>query len=174
MFRKNSLWRIIGLGLVMMVILACSVFQSAPKSIPPTDVPPTDVPPTVTPTEVPTPTATPMPFSIKKSAFEAEYDEHKRPCENEVDVEVHKASNGDLYFLFGGVMEIPLRGSSFVLWCYGAVHTWIGEATYEGYTFVSDEDDPLRFIVDKNKGYLYVSGTGSVTLPDGTEVTLPR
>jgi hypothetical protein len=60
------------------------------------------------------------------------------------------------------------------LWCYGAKHTWIGKLTYAGYTFASDENDPLQFVVDKNKGYAYIKGKGAVTLPDGTIVPLPR
>jgi hypothetical protein len=134
----------------------------------------TPVPPTATPTNEPTPTATPEPFAIQDRALEAEYENHKVDCKNEVDVEIHLAGNGELYFLFGGVMQIPLRGSDFVLWCYSAEHTWIGEATYAGYTLASDEDNPLRFRVDEDAGYLYVSGEGTVTMPDGTRVTLPK
>lgn len=174
MNHKRTLQQIIGIIIVMVLILACGALQSAPTQVPPTDVPPTEVPPTSTPTEMPTPTPKPQPFSIQDTVFEAEYEEHKTNCKNEVDVEAYKGEDGKLYFLFGGEMVIPLRGSGFVLWCYGAEHTWIGEATYEGYTFASNENNPLRFKVDKNKGYEYISGEGSITMPDGTKVTLPR
>jgi hypothetical protein len=59
------------------------------------------------------------------------------------------------------------------VWCHGLRHVWIGEATLEGYTFDSSPDDPLQFVVDRDKGYYYEQGTGSVTTPDGEVVTLP-
>ncbi len=56
----------------------------------------------------------------------------------------------------------------------GATHTWVGRATLYGYVFESDKDDPLRFAIDEDKGYYYVSGKGTITMPDGTVVKLPR
>lgn len=94
-------------------------------------------------------------------------------CKNEVDVEIFIGEDGELYFLLWGEMVIPLRGTDFVLWCYGAKHTWQGEATYAGYTFESSPDDPLQFVVDRDKGYYYKQGTGTVTMPEGEVVTLP-
>ncbi len=59
------------------------------------------------------------------------------------------------------------------IWCHGLTHMWVGEATYAGYTFKSSQDDPLYFVVDRQKGYYYIKGSGTVTEPDGKVVTLP-
>ena len=59
------------------------------------------------------------------------------------------------------------------IWCYGAKHTWMGNLTYGDYTFDSDDNSPLQFVLDRVKGYTYLSGTGSVTKPDGKTVELP-
>ncbi|MFZ2098056.1 MAG: hypothetical protein WAV05_15595, partial [Anaerolineales bacterium] len=74
-------------------------------------------------------------------------------------------------FSVGGT--ISMRDGRFTLWCYGAKHTWIGTLSYAGYTFASDGNDPLQFVVTKNQGYVYVGGKGTVKSPDGTVVTLP-
>ena len=58
-------------------------------------------------------------------------------------------------------------------WCNGTIHVWKGKVTYEGYTFESSTDDPLQFAVDKDKGYRYVEGKGTVTTPEGKVVELP-
>jgi hypothetical protein len=58
------------------------------------------------------------------------------------------------------------------IFCWGAKHTWIGTLTYEGYTFASDANDPLQFQVDENEGYVYLHGTGTVTMPDKSTVGL--
>jgi protein-disulfide isomerase len=55
--------------------------------------------------------------------------------------------------------------------CNGAKHTLIGKVSISGYLFDSDEQSPLQFRVGKG-GYAYVAGKGSVTMPDGTVVTL--
>jgi hypothetical protein len=126
-------------------------------------------------TVVPTRTNSPAPFAIQDDAFIAEYENHKINCIDEVDVEVHSTDNGKLFFLVGGEMGIPFRGSDFVMWCYGAEHTWmVDEATYEGYVITSHELNPLLFRVDKEDGYLYVSGEGTVTMPNGNIISLPR
>lgn len=162
---------------IILLLTGCGEVQAEPTATftaVPLTATLTPVPPTVAPTNEPTPTATPEPFAIQNRAFEAEYESHKEDCDPEVDVEIFLGGNDELFFLLGEKMIIPLRGSIFVLWCYSAEHTWIGEATYAGYTFASDEDNPLRFRVDEDAGYLYVSGEGTVALPDGTLVTLPR
>ena len=69
---------------------------------------------------------------------------------------------------------IPFINGQIVVFCYGAKHTWIGTLTYSGYTFTSDATDPLQFTVVKDQGYVYVGGTGTVTSPDGSVVTLPN
>jgi len=65
-----------------------------------------------------------------------------------------------------------MLNGGWAVFCYGAKHTWIGTLTYAGYTFASDANDPLKFIVDENKGYVYVGGKGSVTSPDGSIINL--
>ena len=62
---------------------------------------------------------------------------------------------------------------NWAIFCYGAKHKWIGTITYAGYTFASDQTDPLQFIVDQEQGYVYVKGKGSVTLPDKTIIAFP-
>ncbi len=152
---------------------------ATPTPIPPTPtftpVPPTatPIPPTATPTLVPPtptftpvpPTATPAPFAIQDKAFEADY---KGACETDAKI---MAVHGTSFSVKGSV---SIRDGRFTLWCYGAKHTWIGKLTYAGYTFASDANDPLQFVVDQYKGYAYVKGKGTVTFPDGTTVTLPR
>lgn len=58
-------------------------------------------------------------------------------------------------------------------WCHGFRHVMVGEVTHAGYTFTSSADDPLQFVVDRDKGYYYEQGTGTVTTPDGDVVSLP-
>lgn len=61
------------------------------------------------------------------------------------------------------------------LWGHGSKHMYIGEVKDigEGYSFKSAEDDPLQFKVDKDKGYTYVKGKGTVTTPNGRVINLP-
>lgn len=66
-----------------------------------------------------------------------------------------------------------------LLWCNGAIHTWVGKFSYGGYVFDSSESSPLQFQVTKSSGYLYVGGEGTVTGPGrkgkpGKPVNLPR
>jgi hypothetical protein len=66
-----------------------------------------------------------------------------------------------------------VKEKDMLLWCNGATHKWIGKFIYSGYTFDSDKENPLQFRVDKDKGYVYVGGRGTVTTPDGMVVKLP-
>ena len=59
------------------------------------------------------------------------------------------------------------------IWCDGLTHQFVGTVVAFGYEFESDPTDPLEFLVDKNQGYRYVSGKGTVTDPDGKVTTLP-
>jgi hypothetical protein len=68
---------------------------------------------------------------------------------------------------------ISIRNGKNVLWGYGAKHTWIGKLTYAGYTFDSDANNPLQFMVDKYKGYIYIKGKGKVTQPDRNVIIFP-
>ena len=43
----------------------------------------------------------------------------------------------------------------------------------KGYTFESQTDNPLTFILMETHGLVYISGSGSVTFPDGKNVKLP-
>ena len=85
-----------------------------------------------------------------------------------------ESKKGEYLVLAGGYVE-RINGK-FRLWCNGAKHTWIGKnEDIEGAIAIidSDKDDPLQFRVDRNKGYVYVKGTGVVTMPDGRSVKLP-
>lgn len=57
---------------------------------------------------------------------------------------------------------------------HGSINTWIGKNEIFGYTFDSDKDDPLKFRVDREKGYVYVKGKGIVTTPDGVTTKFPK
>ena len=150
---------------------------STPTPIPPTPTPaptatptPTPVPPTATPTPTPVPpTATPKPepLVIKGEAFEADGQE---PCSVDVAI-LEVVGEGLRIQVLSG--SIAIRQGGLTVWCYGAKHTWIGNLTYGGYTFDSDENSPLQFTLDQTDGYTYLGGKGSVTQPDGRVVELP-
>jgi hypothetical protein len=134
----------------------------------------TPIPPTATLTPTPTPippTAThtpePEPLVIEGEAFEADVQD---TCS--VDVAITEVVGDGLRIeVLSG--SIPIRQGGLTIWCYGAKHTWIGNLTYGGYTFESDVDTPLQFILDRNEGYNYLSGQGRVIQPDGSSVELP-
>lgn len=102
-------------------------------------------------------------FIIKDDAFQATYQEN---CK--VDVQIQASGNS---FRVSGQGEF--HNGEMVWLCYGAKHTWIGLVTYSGFSFSSDSNAPLQFKLDK-KGYVYLSGTGTITFPDGTVVNLPE
>ncbi len=60
------------------------------------------------------------------------------------------------------------------IWCHGLSHQFIGTVSLYGFTFNSDASEPLKFMVDRKKGYYYISGKGTVTDPDGKVTTLPK
>ena len=121
--------------------------------------------PTPTPTPAPTPTPSPQPFVINDPTFVPAVSDS---CDG--DVQITGVSGTGL--VVSG--DIPMINSQFVVFCYGAKSTWIGTLTYAGYTFASDASDPLQFTVVQGQGYVYTGGTGTVTSPDGSVVTLPR
>jgi hypothetical protein len=139
----------------------------------PTPIPPTatlTATPTPTPTLTPRPTATPtpQPLVIEGEAFEADVQD---TCS--VDVAITEVVGDGLRIeILSG--SIPIRQGGLTIWCYGAKHTWIGNLTYGGYTFESDSDTPLQFILDIEEGYSYLSGEGRVVQPDGSGVKLPQ
>ena len=109
-------------------------------------------------------TPTPKAFAIQDKKFEG----YQQECGTDVNI---TAIDGDSFAVSGGTLAY-INGS-WVVFCWGARHTWIGTLTYAGYTFSSDEKDPLQFMFDRDRGYVYVGGTGSVTLPDKTIVMFP-
>jgi hypothetical protein len=113
-----------------------------------------------------TPTATPEPFAIKDERFEANV---QQECKTDAKITDIQGNS----FTFGG-STISMIGGKWVIWCYGAKHTWIGTLSYAGYTFSSDANNPLQFMVDKARGYVYVTGKGSIKFPDGKVATLPK
>lgn len=138
--------------------------------VPPTStpVPPTSTPVPPTSTPVP-PTSTPTPFTLSGASFDADY---KGDCKD-VDVAI-TGVNGSSFSIKVLSGTVSIRGGKLTVWCYGAKHTWQGKLTYAGYTFASDASTPLQFMVDKDKGYIYIKGTGSVTFPDGKIAQLPN
>jgi len=134
---------------------------------------PTPVPVTATATDTPTPAPTrtprPAPLVFKGEAFEADA---QTACSN-TDVAITEVV-GDALRIEVLSGSISIREGGLTIWCYGAKHTWIGNLTYGGYTFISDEESPLQFILDRSKGYTFLSGKGTVVQPDGTSVELPQ
>jgi hypothetical protein len=108
------------------------------------------------------------PFAIKDESFAA-----SDACDGEGVLEL-RMEGGELKITSRDDMQIFMRQSGLPsAWCHGLRHVWIGEATHAGYTFESSPDDPLQFVVDRDKGYYYEQGTGTVTTPDREIVTLP-
>ena len=58
-------------------------------------------------------------------------------------------------------------------WCNGATQEFVGTVKVSGYTFESDTNKPLQFVVDRSKGFYYLAGKGSVTDPQGKVTTFP-
>lgn len=86
-----------------------------------------------------------------------------------------------------GMMEVSASGSARAVgdieynmisaglpsaWCEGMIHRLLDGAEISGYVFNSEAGDPLEFEVTRD-GYAYMSGTGSVTDPDGGVTDLP-
>jgi hypothetical protein len=175
---KTGLWIGLGIGLVVVCCAAAALVLFFERERLPAvaGLLATHTPrPTATPTATRTPLASPTPtqlpptptpkfFALTDSAFEANY---KDTCETDVTI---TAVQGTSFTVKG---KISMRNSQWVLWCYGAKHTWIGTLTYAGFTFTSDAADPLQFVIDQKRGYVYLGGKGSVTAPDGTVTKLP-
>lgn len=132
---------------------------------------------TLTPTSTSTPTSTPRPtktqlphtptlvtFVIPSGVFPLDT---KESCNTDASI----AGITDKGFMVGGTLS--MRNNVWVLWCPGAKHAWVGTLTYKGYTFASDESDPLKFMVDSQGAYKYIGGKGKVTQPDGKVIILP-
>jgi hypothetical protein len=81
---------------------------------------------------------------------------------------------GELGVTARGETQVSMRQSGMPsAWCHGFRHVWVGEVTHKGYTFKSSPDDPLQFVVDRDRGYYYEKGAGTVTMPDGKAIVLP-
>jgi hypothetical protein len=106
---------------------------------------------------------TPKSFVIQGEDFEADY---KGDCNTDAIIYSVNGSN----FEVGGTLS--LRNGEWVLFCYGAKHTWTGTQTYAGYVFESSENKPLIFLVTID-GYKYISGDGTISSPDGHVTKLP-
>lgn len=59
-------------------------------------------------------------------------------------------------------------------WFSGAEHIMMGKIALNNYVFDSDPNYPLTFKVVKEKGYVYVSGRGTITLPDHKIIELGK
>jgi hypothetical protein len=88
-------------------------------------------------------------------------------------IQISTTPTGDLHVQGKVTFRMGARGFEPVFWAPGVTHTWVGKNNILGYTFNSDTDWPLVFKVDEKKGYRYLRGKGSVTMPDGKVVSLP-
>jgi len=93
------------------------------------------------------------------------------PCHTDAEI---TASSSQGYQVKG---LVHFFGGQTHLWCNGAKHTWIGRhenIQLGAITLIdSDKENPLQFRIDKEKGYVYQKGKGTVTLPDGKVIKLP-
>lgn len=92
------------------------------------------------------------------------------------DGKVKISQNPDGTYHISGQVTVtfnPSGGYDQNIWADGVTHTWIGKCTYAGYVFDSHSGNPLVFRVDKDNGYTYVGGKGTVTAPGGQSTTLP-
>jgi len=104
------------------------------------------------------------PFEINDLKADKNY---QGKCSTEL---TFSSSNGQV--MSSGSMSTDTNGYSSA-WCEGAKHTYKGKVAFDGYTFESDGASPLQFEVDKTN-YVYVTGKGTITMPDGTIVSLPK
>ncbi len=160
--------------LLSFFMMSCGVgqlFEPSPTPMPTSTPRPTQTPkPANTATPQPTATLEEIPlgngtaYIIPAGTFDLDTQDS---CSTDVNLMDYDGKS------FGTSGTISMRGGNFVLWCPGAKHTWIGSLTYEGYTFASDENDPLTFTLDIQGAYQYVSGTGQVIHGSET-ITLPQ
>jgi len=80
--------------------------------------------------------------------------------------------------VFKGAYEFDPRTMQPMVWNPGAVHTIIGKVVLKSggnkYIFESDYSAPLVFIIDRKLGYVFQSGRGVVTYPDGHKIRLDK
>jgi len=143
------------------------VVTSTPAPSTPTPTPAPSTPtPAPSPTSVPpTPKPTSRTFVITDKAFNPE------DCQSNTVLEITDVQ-GESFSITVKEGNLAIRGGRMTIWCEGIEHIWIGKLSYAGHTFDSAAGNPLRFLLVKG-GYRYAGGAGTVTLPDGTQVTLP-
>lgn len=79
---------------------------------------------------------------------------------------------------YSGAFETVMTGASSnggfqeLTWHPGAQHTYRGKVRIHDCIFDSDDEAPLVFQVNREKGYVYQSGKGVVTNPDGKSFSL--
>jgi len=108
------------------------------------------------------------PLTIKDKKFKA-----SNACDGEGEIEFFM-QNGELVAKARSNLQTYMKKIGlFSAWCHGIKQIWKSKATYAGYTFDSSIDEPLQFKVDRNKGYCYLKGKGTVTTPVGKVIKLP-
>jgi hypothetical protein len=89
-----------------------------------------------------------------------------------VDVAIHE--DGSLTAPPGKeTATVTIVNGKVLLWGQGSTHTLIGQVRIAGCAFDSDQQDPLQFMVDRDKGDVYLKGRGTVAMPDGRTIRLP-
>lgn len=72
-----------------------------------------------------------------------------------------------------GVLLPEVKGTTkSMTWCPGARHTIKGTLQVHGYTFTSDQNNPLVFRLVAGQGYVYEKGQGTVITPSKERVRL--
>jgi hypothetical protein len=107
-------------------------------------------------------------FTINNEKFQA-----TDICDGTGTLEIYM-ENGEVHAKAQGDIKTHMIKNGFPsAWCHGLTHQYTGTVKRSGYTFESDPNDPLKFQVDRDKGYHYISGKGVVTDPDGKVTTFP-
>jgi Tol biopolymer transport system component len=83
-----------------------------------------------------------------------------------------EATHSPGVFKTSGKQEFDISTGQLMTWYAGARHTIKGKVTIEGYTFVSDPNNPLVFSVYGQRGYVYEKGRGVVITPSNEHVFL--
>jgi hypothetical protein len=95
------------------------------------------------------------PFVIRDASFSAQ-----ELCDTGWSIKIEQAGEDSIR------TDPPLPVKE-LLFCNGSVHEFVRVVDLNGYTFYSDDKEPLRFQVDRENGYRYLSGMGHVVDPDG-------
>jgi len=107
-------------------------------------------------------------FTINNEDFQA-----TDICDGEGTFEIYM-NKGDVQVKAQNDIQTHMLKDGFPsIWCHGLTHQFIGTVSLYGFTFVSDPGEPLKFLVDRKKGYYYISGKGTITDTDGKLTTLP-